>query len=242
MTPANFYTGDIMNKTVLITGSNRGIGIGLVEGYLKLNYNVIGTCRTPQRAVELLNLEKLYPTKLTIEQLDVNNPADFRALSAKYASKSIDVLINNAGIFPEDHSRLGLEFADPQKILDAFQTNTVGALMAIQAFQKNLLKAENPKIINMSSQMGSLSAAKGFCYSYRMSKVALNMLTKCFADEYKKIITISLRPGWVKTPMGGPNATLDVKDSVVKVINIIEGLQIPDSGGFFDNEKNICEL
>ncbi len=231
-----------MSETVLITGANRGIGLGLTEEYLRLNYYVIATCRNPQQATELLNLEKQYPTQLAIEQLDVNNPTDFKALSDKYTSKSIDVLINNAGIFPEDHSRLGLEFANPQKILDAFQTNAVGALMTIQSFQKNLLKAATPKIINMSSQMGSFSVAKGFCYSYRMSKVALNMLTKCFAAENDKIITIALRPGWVKTPMGGPNATLDVKDSVIKMINIIEGLDISDSGGFFDNEKNLCEL
>lgn len=231
-----------MSKRVLITGSNRGIGLGLVKEYLKLNYHVIATCRTPQLATELLNLEKLYLTKLTIEKLDVNSSGDFKVLSTKYASESIDVLINNAGVFPEDHSRLGIEFANPQKILEAFQTNAVGSLLAIQAFEKNLLRAAKPKIINMSSLMGALSAAKGFCYSYRMSKVALNMLTKCFAAENGKIITIALRPGWVKTPMGGPNATLDVKDSVIKVINIIENLQLSDSGGFFDNEKNLCEL
>jgi len=231
---------NVTNDLVLITGANRGIGLGLVSGYLRKGCRVIASCRHPESAQNLKELAYQYPAALNIEQLDVKKITDFQSLARKYHQIPIDILINNAGIFPENHAGTGITAADPQQMLAAFETNALGALMAIQHFQDNLLKSSNPRIINMSSQMGALSAAKGSCYSYRMSKVALNMLTKCFAEENKKIITIALRPGWVKTKMGGINAILNVDVSVEMIMKVIENLKIVDSGQFFDNEKNLC--
>ncbi|MCC2626163.1 MAG: short chain dehydrogenase family protein [Burkholderiales bacterium] len=227
-------------ETVLITGSNRGIGLGLVKEFIKHSYNVIASCRKPEKAKELLLLAKQYPKNVTVEKLDVTLESDFFAISGKYKDIPIDIVINNAGIFPEDHSRNGISASNSQDILAAFQTNALGALMTIKSFQANLLKSANPRIINLSSQMGALSAASGFGYSYRMSKVALNMLTCCFAAENKNIITVSLRPGWVKTQMGGSNAIMTVEKSVSKLLKIIENLQAEDSGRFYDIEKKIC--
>lgn len=227
-------------KTVLITGSNRGIGFGLVKEFINRGYNVIATCRHPDTAHELMLLADNYPNNMMIEKLDVVLPIDFQQISEKYKANLIDIIVNNAGIFPEKHSRDGIESSNPEDILNAFDTNSLGSLRLIQAFQSNLLKSTNPRVINISSQMGALSSANGFCYSYRMSKVALNMLTRCFAAENKQIITISLRPGWVKTELGGTNASISIEESAVKMINLIENLQIEDSGFFYDSDKNIC--
>lgn len=223
---------------VLITGANRGIGLGLVIGFLQDGYKVIATSRHPALAQDLQTLKQHYPETLIIEQIDVTKAADFQQISTKYAQITIDILINNAGVFPENHSRAGISEADPKHVLAAFETNALGALMAIQHFQSHLLKSQYPRVINISSQMGLLSSAKGFCYSYRMSKVALNMLTKCFANENSQIITIALRPGWVKTAMGGSNASLSIEESVKKMMEVITNLTSKDSGQFFDIEKN----
>ena len=125
--------------------------------------------------------------------------------------------------------------------MSAFNINTAGAFRAIQAFLPNLQQSINPRIINLSSLMGSLYHAKGFGYSYRMSKVALNMLTRSFAAENHDIITISLRPGWVKTEMGGSGANIAIAESASKIISLIENLQLIDSGSFIDYNKTPTE-
>jgi NAD(P)-dependent dehydrogenase (short-subunit alcohol dehydrogenase family) len=231
---------DMKKETVLITGANRGIGLGLVRKFTSQGYIVIASCRKPDQAKELLLLAEQYPKNVVIEKLDVTSESDFWGVSKKYKDIPIDIVVNNAGIFPEDHSRDGISASNPQDVLAAFEINALGALMTIKSFQTNLLKSLNPRIINLSSQMGALNAAGGFGYSYRMSKVALNMLTCCFAAENKNIITISLRPGWVKTQMGGPNANMTIEESVGKLLQIIENLQAEDSGQFYDINKNIC--
>ena len=228
-------------QTVFITGANRGIGLGFTTEYLRRGYHVIATCRESHSADHLNELMKAYPSELLIEKLDVTQPLDFTLLQSKYASRPIDILINNAGIFPEDHAQSGIADTHYQNVISAFTTNAAGAFLSIQTFLQNLLLAKNPKVINLSSQMGSLAHAKGYGYSYRMSKVALNMLTRCFAAENKHIITIALRPGWVQTPMGGSNATISISESVEKMITIIDNLTLADSGGFLDNANNPCE-
>lgn len=226
-----------LSECVLITGANRGIGLGLVSEFLNRGYQVIATCRTPDKANELQNLKLEYPQQLRIEKLDVTNSDDFANLLGKISDEKIDILINNAGIFPENHSREGIERSLPEQVMSAFNINTLGAFRAIQAFLPNLQQSPNPRIINLSSLMGSLHHAKGFGYSYRMSKVALNMLTRSFAAENHEIITIALRPGWVKTAMGGIGANIPVEESASKMVGLIETLKPSDSGSFIDYDK-----
>ncbi|AJI52330.1 SDR family oxidoreductase [Francisella philomiragia] len=226
-------------KTIIITGANRGIGLGFVKYYLAKNFNVIATCRDPAKANDLKELSKKYQN-LIIEKLDVSSPANQEQLLQKYKSIVIDILINNAGIYPEDHKKISISNTDPNWINNAFQTNCLGAFYLIHNFKDNLLKSDNPIVINMASQAGSISQTKaGFGYSYRISKAALNMLTKTFAAECPEIITISLRPGWVKTKMGGDNATIEISDSIQAMTNLIENLRHTDSGKFLDAQGNI---
>lgn len=228
-----------MQKNILITGANRGIGLGFVEHYLTKNCNVIATCRDPAKANDLKELSKKYQ-KLIIEKLDVSSPTDQEQLFQKYKNIVIDILINNAGIYPENHQKFSISETNPNWINNAFQTNCLGAFYLIHNFKENLLKSANPIVINMGSQAGSISQTKaGFGYSYRISKAALNMLTKTFAAECPEIITISLRPGWVKTKMGGDNATMEISDSIQAMTNLIENLHHKDSGKFLDAQGNI---
>ncbi|MEY8717103.1 SDR family NAD(P)-dependent oxidoreductase [Francisella philomiragia] len=186
-----------MQKNILITGANRGIGLGFVEHYLTKNCNVIATCRDPAKANDLKELSKKY-------------------------------------------QKFSISETNPNWINNAFQTNCLGAFYLIHNFKENLLKSANPIVINIASQAGSIEQTKaGFGYSYRISKAALNMLTKTFAAECPEIITISLRPGWVKTKMGGDNATMEISDSIQAMTNLIENLHHKDSGKFLDDQGNI---
>ncbi|APC96391.1 SDR family oxidoreductase [Francisella frigiditurris] len=226
-------------KTVLITGSNRGIGLGFTKHYAKRDYKVIATCRNPSDAKELKGLAKQY-NNLYIEQLDVTNEEHHKNLYNKYKNSFIDILINNAGVYPEHHEKISISKTDPNWIEEAFKVNCLGAFYLLHYFKENLQKSLNPKVINMASQAGSIEQTKaGFGYSYRISKAALNMLTKTFASECPEIITISLRPGWVKTQMGGEKATLEINDSISNMSGLIDKLQPEDSGKFLDAMGNI---
>ncbi len=143
-------------ECVLITGANRGIGLGLVSEFLKQRYQVIATCRNPNEADLLQNLKSQYTSQLQTEKLDVTDSNDFAVLSKKIAHLKIDILINNAGIFPENHSQDGIKKTLPEQLMSAFDINTAGAFRAIQAFLPNLQQSINPRIINLSSLMGSL--------------------------------------------------------------------------------------
>ncbi len=229
------------NQTVFITGASRGIGLALTKQYLQEGCKVIATCRKPELASELLGLKAYYGDELIIEKLDVTEEDHFKSLVLKYTHQRFDILINNAGIYPENHSRQGIAATPAAFILDGFKTNALGAFLTIKNFVTNLQLAGKPKIINLSSQMGALSSAGGFGYSYRMSKVALNMLTKCVATEYPDIITISLRPGWVKTAMGGYGANLELEVVIPQITKLINELSQEQSGQFIDYQGKVNE-
>ena len=145
----------------------------------------------------------------------------------------LDILMNNAGIYPEHHRRISISDTNPNWVNNAFQTNCLGPFYLIHNFKNSLLRSNKPIVINMASQAGSISQTQaGFGYAYRISKAALNMLTKTFAAECSEIITISLRPGWVKTFMGRNNASLEVKQSIHYMT------KLEDSGKFLDAQGN----
>ncbi|MFC4891770.1 SDR family oxidoreductase [Pseudofrancisella aestuarii] len=231
---------DKKEKNILVTGSNRGIGLGFVEYYLRKGYNVIATCRNTKQADNLQKLKSNYENNLFIESLDVSDPLEQQKLYDKYKDITLDILINNAGVYPEHHEKISISKTDPNWIEEAFKVNCLGAFYLIHYFKESLQKSLNPKVINMASQAGSIEQTKaGFGYSYRISKAALNMLTKTFASECPEIITISLRPGWVKTQMGGEKATLEIDDSISNMATLIDRLKSEDSGKFLDAMGNI---
>lgn len=222
-------------KTIFITGANRGIGLGFVRYYLDQGNFVIASCRKPQTANELNKLKKKFDTHLTIEQLDVTQEEQLNIIQEKYSNCPVDILINNAGIYPASHLDLPLEKLSSAEILLAFQVNALGSFSVTKSLKNSLLNGNKPIVINLSSQMGSITQTTNYRgYAYRISKSALNMFTKCFASEIKSIITIAIRPGWVKTDMGGNGATLEIHDSVQAMAQFISQLNHSHSGKFFD--------
>ena len=199
--------------TVLITGSNRGIGLELTRVYAERGWNVIATCRTPAKADDLNAIAAAH-SNVAVEELDVTDDAEIAALAAKYDGQAIDVLLNNAGI-PGDRKRQQYGAYDFELFDLVMDVNVKGPLRMAQAFYGHVAASEQKKIINISSTQGSIAdtdGTKGNSYFYKSSKSALNMVMHMLANELRsnEIVVGLISPGFVDTNFGG--LTLDAHD------------------------------
>jgi len=233
-----------MPETVLVTGSNRGIGLAIVKVYLSKGDRVFAACRKPQEAPALKVLQKEYPVGLEVVKLDVDSEASALAAAKEVGkkTKSLDTLLNVAGILPRPHDAK-LEDLDFKHFNQAFETNSLGPLRVSRAFLPLLRKAKNPRVVNVTSGAGSISGKNyGGMYAYGTSKAALNMITRTFAFEFKKegIVGVALDPGWVKTDMGGANAQLTPEFSSTNIVKTAKKLTIKDTSKFiYINGKDL---
>lgn len=214
--------------TVLVTGANRGIGLEFARQLDALGYTVIGTARSPEKAAELKELG------VRIEQLDVVSDESVAALAKRLGDTKIDILINNAGMFERNHQTLAkVDFAVMER---TFAVNSVGPMRVTRALMPNLQNGTGKTIVNISSQMGSVGKNGGGHYSYRASKAALNQLTVTLARELDDdgFTCVVMHPGWVRTDMGGENATYSTEESASGMIMVIQGLTTGDNGRFLD--------
>ncbi len=215
---------------VLITGTNRGIGLAFVKQYAADGWNVIACCRDPHSATELQNLASTHQN-IQIMALDVANFKQIDALALQLKDYKIDVLINNAGVYPE--SSLGdIDFEDWAA---AFKINTMAPLKMVEAFMPHVAASRLKRIATLSSKMGSLDDnTSGGSYIYRTSKAAVNMVMKSLSKDLNRygIAVVTLHPGWVKTDMGGPNGLINTQASVTGLRKVIAELSIANSGKF----------
>ncbi|XP_065423834.1 C-signal-like isoform X1 [Chrysemys picta bellii] len=265
-------------RSVLVTGSNRGIGLELIKRFIgKPNPPevIFATCRDPEgvRAQELKNLASKHPNVVILQlvsgmeptraykQSRILSPETTDSASIKAAAikaeahlggTGLNLLINNAGVMPPST----LESATPEDMLSVYNTNVVGPLLVTQAFLPLLKKAaqgSNQKgmscskaaIVNISTVLGSIEKTpETFSFmpvvSYRCSKAALNMLTKCQSMGYKQdgILCSALHPGWVKTELGSAQADLTVDESVSGLIKVICELSEKHHGVLMSWEGN----
>ncbi len=224
--------------TVLVTGSNRGIGLEFVRQYADRGWTVIATARTPETATALQALAAKHPN-IRIETLDVVDVQAVKALAAKYAGVPIDVLINNAGVLGAlDRQRLGsFDYDEFQAVLGV---NTFGPLAVSDAFRANVAMSKQKKIIGITSGSGVISSrVGGGSYYYKASKIGLNMVFRALAADVARedIIVSMIAPGAVNTDMrreavGVEIAARDlsVTDSVSAMIKTIDGLSPANSG------------
>ncbi len=215
-------------STVLITGANRGIGLEYARQFKAKGYTVIGTARKPAEAGELRTVAD------RVEALDVADPASVAAFAERMGDTPVDILINNAGIFPRGD--VTLDKVDFDAFERTLAVNTFGPLRVTRALMPNLRAGEKKTVIGMSSGLGSIENSNGRWYAYRSSKTALNQINKILSEEFRDqgfIFTV-LHPGWVRTDMGGENATYSVQESVTGLVAVIEGLGPEDNGRFYD--------
>ncbi|MDC1113768.1 SDR family oxidoreductase [Methylophilaceae bacterium] len=222
-----------MNQpSVLITGSNRGIGLKLVEQYAKKNFYVLATCRDISHADQLDSMAKQY-SNIQILALDVAQSEDIQRLANTLKKQPIDILINNAGIWRSS----SLNSVNKEAWLESFTTNAIAPYEIAQAFLPNILDGNLKKVVSITSKMGSIEDnTSGGSYIYRSSKSALNMVMRSLQHDLQSqgIATLTLHPGWVQTDMGGMNALINVDQSVVGMMEIIDNLTLENSGQFLD--------
>jgi len=222
--------GQSTTKTVLITGANRGLGLEFARQYAAAGWHVIGTARRPDVASDLKALD------VRVMQLDVTDQESVDRLARDLGDQPIDLLINNAGIFPMAATLPEIDF---DNITRTLAVNTIGPMRVTRALLPNLRRGEAKKIVNITSNLGSIANnTSGRFYGYRESKAALNMFTRSLAGELRDegFICIVMNPGWVQTDMGGPQAPLRATESIKGMRSVIDRLTPADSGTFWTHE------
>ena len=221
----------------LVTGANRGIGLELVRHLLARGDRVFATCRRPDAATDLHDLEAQYPDgQLVIVTLDVTAPASIDACVAAVAKQTagVDILINNAGVGGTGEE---LGSITQEALISRYLVNAAGPLLMAQAFLPLVKAGEGKIIVNLSSGAGSITYRNSAgLYAYAASKAALNMHNKnlSLAVAEEGITSIVMDPGWVKTDMGGPDAQIMPETSVTGMLKVIDDLTLEDSGTFFN--------
>lgn len=220
--------------TVLITGTNRGIGLEFAKQFIARGDTLLATCRDIASATELDRL-KVNNEKLQIFELDVSSQESMESLPEKLEGQAIDIFINNAGVYgPRDSEFGNVSTGEWAKV---FQINAKAPMILTQLLIENLHDGFEKKLIYISSKMGSIDDNKGGgSYVYRSSKAALNAVAKSIAVDLGNsgYSVAVLHPGWVQTDMGGPNALIDAGTSVSNMINVIDNLNTQNSGSFFN--------
>jgi NAD(P)-dependent dehydrogenase (short-subunit alcohol dehydrogenase family) len=226
---------------LLITGANRGIGLEFCRQYTAAGWRVLACCREPGKAVALNELAHGHANLLKLYTLDVANHAQIEHLASQLRDESIDLLINNAGVYPaSDH--FGFGNTDYAQWMAAFNINATAPLKMVEAFISQIERGKLKRIVTITSQMGSIADnTSGGNYLYRSSKAAANMVVKSLAVDLKArgITSVALNPGWVKTDMGGSNAIIPVEESVRAMRKLIEGLTLGDTGKFLGHSGRV---
>jgi len=222
-------------KRVLITGTNRGIGLGLALACAERGDHIFATCRAPAENKELHSLAAQYPGRITILPLDVTDETRIADCATRVATlvTGLDILFNNAGVNAGDES---LSNVRSDVLLNTLQVNAIGPLLVAQQFLDLLHRGEDPKIVNISSESGSIATMVKFRgYGYYGSKAALNMYTRALAidPQAEGITVIAMHPGWVRTDMGGSGAHLSIQESAAGILRVCDGLQPEDNNKFY---------
>lgn len=232
------FVENVAGQTVIVTGSNRGIGLGWVKHYLNAGDSVIATCRTPEEATDLIALKEEYGNKLLIVQLELANEEDFKRLGDALAEHNVclDIAINNAG------SGSGKPFGewDSESFAITFEVHTIGSALFAQMVTP-LLK-DGAKMVLTSSGVGSITRAnrQNEMDAYAIAKAGVNMLARRLSVRLadRNIVVIAVTPGSVLTGMN-PNGTISVEESVGLMSSTLDKLTIEDSGGFFHNNGTV---
>ncbi|OGB25789.1 MAG: short chain dehydrogenase [Burkholderiales bacterium RIFCSPLOWO2_02_FULL_57_36] len=213
-------------STALIIGASRGIGRELTRQLLAAGWQVFATARD-DATVAALQAEGAAALNI-----DVTKPEALAALGWKLDDVKLDLAVYVAGV---SGPRAGSSAPPTAAEFDAvMHANVLGAMQSVPLIAP-LVEAAAGKFIFISSIMGSIAETQGSSvWTYRTSKAALNMAVKAAAFDYPKATMVVMHPGWVRTDMGGPNASISVQESVDGMRRVIETLSIKDSGTFWN--------
>lgn len=236
-------------RIALVTGGNKGIGYATCRLLAQQGHQVILTGRSLSKALEASERLRAEGLRVTFHQLDVTSDADVSAVYNHVLNTfgRLDVLVNNAGILldpprhPPDAEGASAFNAKLDTIRGSLEANTFGAFRLCQKFVPLMMKQRYGRVVNVSSGMGQLADMNGGWPGYRISKTALNAVTRIFADEAQgtNVLINSVCPGWVQTDMGGTEAELspaEGADTIVWLATLPDG---GPSGGFYRERKEI---
>ena len=232
---------DQPERVALVTGANRGIGLETARQLGRRGFHVVVAARNAESGREASQRIGDDGGKATALRLDVSRSESVLAAAREFGlvADHLDVLINNAGIYPDE----GLTILTlPRERLDqTFQTNTFGPLEVVQVFLPFLRKAITARVINVSSGYGQLDGLSPDVPSYCLSKLALNGLTIMLAAALKSdgIAVNSMCPGWVRTEMGGPNATRSIEQGADTAVWLATEASQTLTGKFFRDRHEV---
>lgn len=222
-------------QVALVTGANRGIGLGVALKLARLGYTVILGSRDLVKGEEAAGHVAEGGLRIFPKWLDVTDQQSIDELKSWVEERfgRLDTLVNNAAILYDSWQRA--TNADLNTVREAFETNTLGAWRMCQTFIPLLRKSRHGRIVNVSSESGSLSVMGAETPAYSVSKAALNALTRMLADELKAsgILVNSVCPGWVATEMGGPQAPRSIEEGAASVVWAVTLPDTGPTGGFF---------
>jgi len=216
--------------TLLITGANRGIGLELTRRYASDGWSVHACCRNPDKAKTL----KALGGDIALHRVDVIDGLRVASFARELSGEGIDLLINNAGV---SGPRTGFGKTDYDEWLGVLKTNTLAPMRMVERFVEHVARGERKCIAMISSIMGSVGAnSSGGAYIYRSSKAALNAVSKSLSIDLRArgITIVMFHPGWVRTEMGGPEASIDVETSAAGIQSVLSRVTPRDNGAFFN--------
>lgn len=233
-------------RRVAITGANRGIGLELTRVALERGDLVLATCRAPAKAEALHALGGEHPETLHVLPLDLLEQRTHRHARGEIEARTgaLDILINCAGIYVRDPSvapeasHRSAARLDQETMIQMLRVNAVAPLMVTREVLPLLRRGTRPRVVFLSSGMGSIGGKDGreIEYSYSASKAALNMLARVLSYELRDegISVVSVSPGWVATEMGGPRAPIEPDEAASRLWGVIDGVDLELSGSFLD--------
>ena len=220
---------------VLITGSNRGLGLEWVRQYAARGWRVFASCRDPDSAKDLKALVSAHP-EVTLHRLDVTASDQIAALAESMRDETLDLLVHNAGVYFEHWGKDPVGSIDYDDWQQTFRVNTLGPVRVTEALLAQLGRGDRPLVLAITSNMGSIAGIDApRDYAYRSSKAALNAAMHGLAHELKPrgIGVLLLHPGWVRTRMGGSSAPIGPEESVRGMLSLVDRYEPSLSGGFF---------
>jgi NAD(P)-dependent dehydrogenase (short-subunit alcohol dehydrogenase family) len=228
------------STVAVVTGANRGIGRELVRQLARRGWIVVLGSRSLQKGEQAARELDDLPGRILAWQLDVADQASVDRMASRVGAElgQVDVLINNAAIHYDTWQRAA--GADLDVVAEALETNLVGAWRCVNAFLPLLQASDHGRIVNVSSEGGSLASMGGGIPAYRSSKAALNALTRMLADELRsdRILVNSVCPGWVATDMGGPGGRPVAEGAA----SVMWAADLPDggpTGGFYRDGRSV---
>ena len=222
-------------RAILLIGASRGLGLAMAAEFLPKGWNVVGTVQGSVRT-ELHDLADKHPGRVAIETLDVTEPDEIAALHDRLSGRSFDILFHNAGAANKNPGETIAEIST-EEFVRVMVTNALSPMRVIERLQ-DLVPASGMIGIMSSGQGSIINNTKGGAEIYRGSKAALNMLMRsyaaCHAGEVRALVLMA--PGWIRTALGGPNATFSIEESIPKVVDVLLSQQGKPGLHYLDRE------